>query len=117
MLPNKFFAIPFFNSISEKFKPIANVVDCKLAYTIPNTLKDYIKKGKDKLEHTKNQNVVCKIYTNERPEEFENSIEFSFDKSSIESCSNIAVVKCSWCKKSCLKHFSIEYHYCNECNE
>ncbi|KYN09370.1 hypothetical protein ALC57_18528, partial [Trachymyrmex cornetzi] len=45
-----------------------------------------------------------------------------FDKSSticdIESCSNIAVVKCSWCKKSlCLKHFFVEYHYCNEYNE
>jgi len=38
-------------------------------------------------------------YTNERPEEFENPVEFSFDKSSTiydRSCSNIAVVKCSW---------------------
>ncbi|KYM76158.1 hypothetical protein ALC53_13431 [Atta colombica] len=34
-----------------------------------------------------------------------------------EHCSNIAVVKCLWCKKSlCLKHF-FEYHYCNEYNE
>jgi len=37
-------------------------------------------------------------YTNERPEEFEDSVEFSFNKSSttceIEGCSNIAVVKC-----------------------
>ena len=39
-------------------------------------------------------------YTNERPEEFENPIEFSFDKRStcdIEGCSNIAVVSMfSW---------------------
>ena len=37
-------------------------------------------------------------YTNERPEEFEDPVEFSFNKSSttcdIEGCSNIAVVKC-----------------------
>ncbi|KYN09103.1 hypothetical protein ALC57_18790 [Trachymyrmex cornetzi] len=58
-------------------------------------------------------------YTNKRPEEFENPIEFSFDKTSItcdiEGCSNIAVVKCLWCKKSLyLKHFFIEYHYYDE---
>ncbi|KYN31256.1 hypothetical protein ALC56_14442 [Trachymyrmex septentrionalis] len=30
----------------------------------------------------------------------------------------ITVVRCLWCKKSlCLKHFFIEYHYCNEYNE
>ncbi|KYN37510.1 hypothetical protein ALC56_08111, partial [Trachymyrmex septentrionalis] len=39
-------------------------------------------------------------------------------KCDIESCSNIAVVRCSWCKKSLyLKHFFIEYYYCNEYNE
>jgi len=62
-----------------------------------------------------------KVVTNERPEEFENLVEFSFDKNStcdIEDCNNIALIKCSWCKKSlCLKHLFIEYHYCNEYNE
>ncbi|KYM96032.1 hypothetical protein ALC62_03912 [Cyphomyrmex costatus] len=57
----KFFAIPFVDSVSNKFKPIANIFTCKLAYTIPNTLRNFIKRGKDKLEYTHNQNVVYKI--------------------------------------------------------
>jgi len=51
-------------------------------------------------------------YTNERPEELENPIQYSFDETStkcnIEDCTKIAiaVVTCSWCQKSlCLKHF------------
>jgi len=51
-------------------------------------------------------------YINERPEEFQNPVEFSFDKSSttcdIEDYSNMAIVKYLWCKKLCLKHFFIE---------
>ena len=31
--------------------------NCKLAFTIPNTLKNCIKRGKDRLEHVHNQNV------------------------------------------------------------
>ncbi|KYN29990.1 hypothetical protein ALC57_00558 [Trachymyrmex cornetzi] len=34
---------------------------CKLAFTIPNTLKHLIKRGKDKFEFLSNQNVVYKI--------------------------------------------------------
>jgi len=61
-------------------------------------------------------------YTNERPEEFENPVQYSFDETStrcdIEDCDNIAVVRCSWCQKSlCLKHFFVEYHFCNVYNE
>ncbi|KYN06043.1 hypothetical protein ALC62_03043, partial [Cyphomyrmex costatus] len=56
-----FFAIPYVGSVSKKCTPIVNMCNCKLAFTIPNTLKNFIKKGKDKLEHTKNQNVVYKI--------------------------------------------------------
>nr|XP_012217672.1 PREDICTED: uncharacterized protein LOC105669351 isoform X1 [Linepithema humile] len=57
-------------------------------------------------------------YTNERPETFKNPVEFSFEQTSstcdIEDCNDIAVIQCSWCGKSlCLKHFFIEYHYCN----
>jgi len=37
------------------------MLNCKLAFTIPNTLKNFIKKDKDKLEHENNQNVVYKI--------------------------------------------------------
>ncbi|XP_071579285.1 uncharacterized protein, partial [Temnothorax nylanderi] len=51
-------------------------------------------------------------YTNERPEEFENPVQFSlYDCSTtcdIEGCDNIAAVRCSWCKNSlCLKHFFV----------
>ena len=35
--------------------------NCKLAFTIPNTLRSFIKKGKDDLEHVQNQNVVYRI--------------------------------------------------------
>ena len=60
---NKFFTILFVNTISEKFKSIGNIymLNCKLAFTIPNTLKNFIKRGKDKLEHENNQNVIYKI--------------------------------------------------------
>ncbi|KYM76697.1 hypothetical protein ALC53_12883 [Atta colombica] len=62
------------------------------------------------------------FYTNERPKEFENPVEFSFDKSSrtcdIKGYSNRIIIKCFlikcfWYKKSlCLKYFFID-HYCN----
>lgn len=57
-------------------------------------------------------------YITERPQEFENPVDFAFGQSSqpqceIDGCSNVAVVRCSWCKKSlCLHHFFDEYHYC-----
>lgn len=56
-------------------------------------------------------------YLSERPEEFENPVQFAFVESSvatceIEGCSNVAVIRCSWCKKSlCLKHFFTSYHF------
>ena len=34
---------------------------CKLAFTITNTLKNFIERGKDKLELLSNQNVLYKI--------------------------------------------------------
>ena len=36
----------------------------------------------------------------------------------MKGCSNIAVVKQSWCKTSlCLKHVFMEYHYYNKYND
>jgi len=58
-------------------------------------------------------------YINERPDEFDNPVDFSFGDSckmhcEIEGCTNIAIVRCDWCKKSlCFKHFYEDYHYCN----
>lgn len=57
-------------------------------------------------------------YITKKPDEFENPVDFAFGESShplfeIEGCSNVAVIRCSWCKKSlCLHHFFDEYHYC-----
>ena len=48
---DKFFAIPYVNSISEKFLPLGNMFNSKLAYTILNKLKNLIKKDKDQLEY------------------------------------------------------------------
>jgi len=55
------------NSISEKFSPIVDmfspIVDmfnCKLAYSIPHSLKNFIKKRK-RLVGLCNQNIVYKI--------------------------------------------------------
>ncbi|KAG5309762.1 COX1 oxidase, partial [Acromyrmex insinuator] len=57
----RFFTIPYVSTISERFVPIVNMFNCKLTFTIPNTLRSFIKRGKDDLEHIQNQNVVYKI--------------------------------------------------------
>ena len=58
---DKYFTIPYVKSISESFLPISSIFHCKLAFSIPNTLKSFIKRGKDKLDFLSNQNVVYKI--------------------------------------------------------
>lgn len=56
-------------------------------------------------------------YLIERPQQFENPVQFAFSDSSsatceIDGCKNIAVVRCSWCRKSlCLHHFFHDYHF------
>ena len=57
----KFFSIPYVNTISDRFTPIVNMFNCKLAFTILNTLQNFIKRGKDRLEHVHNQNVIYRI--------------------------------------------------------
>ncbi|KYN04663.1 hypothetical protein ALC62_04467 [Cyphomyrmex costatus] len=57
----KYFTIPYVKSISESFLPISSMFHCKLAFSIPNTLKSFIKRGKDKLESLSNNNVIYKI--------------------------------------------------------
>ena len=60
-IKKKYFTIPYVHSISESFLPISNMFHCKLAFTITNTLKNFIERGKSKLELLSNQNVLCKI--------------------------------------------------------
>ena len=62
-------------------------------------------------------------YIAEKPGKLENPVNFSFGDSckahcDILGCTNIAVIRCSWCKKSlCFKHFFDEYHYCSKFEE
>ena len=62
-------------------------------------------------------------YITARPEKFENPVEFGFGESctphcEIPGCTNVAVIRCSWCKKSlCSKHFFDDYHYCSKFEE
>ncbi|KYN16344.1 hypothetical protein ALC57_11400, partial [Trachymyrmex cornetzi] len=58
---DKYFTIPYVRSVSESFLPISSMFHCKLAFTIPNTLKGLIRRGKDKLDIFSNNNVVYKI--------------------------------------------------------
>lgn len=55
-------------------------------------------------------------YIDKRPDTFENPVDFSYGdscKTHCDLCRNIAIIRCSWCKKSlCFKHFFEEYHYC-----
>ncbi|KYN21658.1 hypothetical protein ALC57_05966, partial [Trachymyrmex cornetzi] len=61
LVREKYFTIPYVKSISESFLPISTMFHCKLAFTIPNTLKSFIRRGKDKLEFLSNQNIVYTI--------------------------------------------------------
>ncbi|KYN35810.1 hypothetical protein ALC56_09834 [Trachymyrmex septentrionalis] len=49
-------------SLSKSFLPNSNMFHCKLAFSITNTLKNCIKRGKDKLELHSNENVVPYVY-------------------------------------------------------
>jgi len=57
----KYFTIPYVNSISENFTPVCARFDFYMSHSILNTLKIYIKRGKDKLEIQYQQGIVYKI--------------------------------------------------------
>jgi len=57
----KYFTIPYVKSISESFLSLIMKFHCKLAFTIPNTLKGFIRTGKDQLDKFLNQNTIYKI--------------------------------------------------------
>ncbi|KYN38167.1 hypothetical protein ALC56_07461, partial [Trachymyrmex septentrionalis] len=48
---DKYFTIPYVKSVSESFKLIALKMNCKLAYSISNTLNKYIKRGRNQLDY------------------------------------------------------------------
>jgi len=57
-IKNRFFSIPYVKTISELFFPVAVGINKKIAFTIANTLKKYITRGKNKLDHMSHQKVV-----------------------------------------------------------
>jgi len=56
-----FFTIPYVKTISESFQPIAKRYGFDVAYSVPNTLNKFIKRGKDKIEKLENNDCVYKI--------------------------------------------------------
>jgi len=56
-----FFTIPYVRSISESFLPLAKKYGYEIAYSVPNTLNRFIKRGKDKIEPAMQNGVVYKI--------------------------------------------------------
>jgi len=57
----EYFTIPYIKSISESSKPIINKHGFHIAYSIPNTLRNFIKCGKDELDSMSHHGVVYKI--------------------------------------------------------
>jgi len=49
-IKDKFFIVSFVNTVFEKFVSIANMFNCKLAYTIPN-IKEFNKKRERPIDH------------------------------------------------------------------
>jgi len=56
-----FFTVPYVKSISESFRPITIKFGFNIAYSIPNTLHKFIKRGKDKINLTSQSECVYKI--------------------------------------------------------
>jgi len=54
-------------------------------------------------------------YLPEKLPAFETPVDFCFKNCApvCDLCSNTAIIKCAWCKKSlCMKQFFMDYHYC-----
>jgi len=60
-----YFTIPYVNSISESFLPVCAKFGFHMSYCSQNTLKKYIKRGKDNLKAFCQQDVVYKISCND----------------------------------------------------
>jgi len=56
-----FFTIPYVKSISESFLPFIKKYGYNISFSVPNTLNKFIKRGKDKIEHIAQNDVVYKI--------------------------------------------------------
>jgi len=56
-----FFTIPYVRSISESFLPIVKKYGFDIAFSVPNTLNRFIKRGKDTIEPMSQNDCVYKI--------------------------------------------------------
>jgi len=61
----EFFTIPYVNSVSEGFLPVCGRFGFCMSYSIYNTLKRYIKRGKDGLDVWSHSDVVYRIKCND----------------------------------------------------
>jgi len=58
----EYFCVFYISTVSESFAPLASKYSFNIAYSIPNTLRRYIKYGKDSLDPTvTRQDIVYKI--------------------------------------------------------
>jgi len=62
---NEYFTIPYVNSVSESFLPVCERFGFRIAYSIHNTLRKFIKRGKDALDLWSHRDVVYKISCND----------------------------------------------------
>jgi len=60
-LKKDYVIVPYINTISESFSSIAEKFGFNISFSIPNTLKKYIKIGKDPLDLISRQDIVYKI--------------------------------------------------------
>jgi len=60
-IKKNFFTIPYVKSISESFLPLTKKFGYDIAYSVPNTLNKFIKRGKDRIEPAMQNDVVYKI--------------------------------------------------------
>jgi len=60
-IKKNFFTIPYVRSISESFIPITKKYGFDIAYSVPNTLNSFIKRGKDKIDRMAQNDCVYKI--------------------------------------------------------
>jgi len=56
-----YFTIPYVKSVSESFLPITKKYGLDIAFTVPNTLNIFIKRGKDRIEPQLQNDCVYKI--------------------------------------------------------
>jgi len=61
LITKRIFSTPYVRSISESFSPITKKYDFDVAYSVPNTLNKFIRRGTDKIDSMSQKDCVYKI--------------------------------------------------------